>query len=271
MSDRSFLREDLVKISVRFIGDKIDYLLRKFPRQTNSIIITGSDYWKGFFKYSLKNTCNQPNVLTIEKEETKESIDKRLKKLEKPYILITDNFCPELSGEWEYMVYFNSPLRIKGLVSDIKKIENRKGMSVEVLSDWRGYEDFYARAGEDDDRDDIDAMRGWLSRSRCRIAMIDGSGGDCGVCDYCISQGTKGLTEMETALLALLRTRGKAFTRERLFELGYGTHRHDISYPGYGALRGIRMDDALAALFALKNRGLAEFSGWGKTIFIRGI
>ncbi|NPV02756.1 MAG: hypothetical protein HPY53_15390 [Brevinematales bacterium] len=271
MSDQSFLRGDLVKISVRFTGDKIDYLLRKFPRQTNSIIITGSDYWKGFFEYSLKNSRIGSSVLIFEKEETKESIDKRLKKLEKPYILITDYFCPELSGEWEYMVYFNSPLRISGLVSDIRRVENRKGMSVEVLCDWRGYEDFYTLTGEEDDREDIDAIHEWLSRSCCRISMIDGSGGECGVCDYCSSRGTKGLTETEISLLALLRTRGKAFTRDRLFELGYGTHRHDSPYPGYGALRGIRMDDALAALFTLKNRGLVEFSGWGKTIFIRGI
>lgn len=274
MSDHSFLRDDRIRISVQFISDKIHYLLRSFPRQSNSIIITGTDYWKGYFEYALKNTSDAKNIKSWEKKEKEESFVESLKKLEKPYILISDRFYFRVPGDLEYLVYFISPLRIQGMISDINRISNRKGLKVEILCDWREYEDFYPGPGEAGFNDAVD-MREWLSRSRCRIAMIDeiyrGSGEDCGLCDFCLSRGAGELEDTEARVLALLKMFNKAVNRGRLFELGYGTHRHDVAVPGHGALQGIRRDDALRALFSLKNRGLIEFSGRGTEMFIKGI
>jgi len=206
--------------------------------------------------------------MEMESEEVKESIVKSLKKLEMPYILITDRFHHAIPGDWEYLMYFSSPLRIDALLSDINMIERRKGLQVVVLCDWREYEGLHLHAGSG--RDEAAVMREWLSGSRCRIASID-EGEDCGRCDFCLSPGKDGLTDTEIRLLAMLRADGKLFARGRLFELGYGLHLRDLAFPGYGVLRGIRRDAALGALFTLKNKGLIEFSGRGTEILIRGI
>ncbi|OHD55973.1 MAG: hypothetical protein A2Y33_10970 [Spirochaetes bacterium GWF1_51_8] len=261
MNVPAFLREERADFLVRFTVNKTQTLFELLRQTKNTLLITGSPYYTGFFQHHLRKMYNSMPVYELELGKNREITPKSLIKLRNPYILITDYF-PEIDAlEIERIVYFRVPLRIQGLLSDMNQMKRGKAPEMILIIDPDDY------AVMTDRGDDADAVRmyEWVSGRGSLLPVLD----DNSIDENRSERGKTVPGELGLKLLVLAACSRNGITIGRIIELGQGMKSGDLFFPGYGTLRGVPRDRITEEVFRLKNEGFLEFKKLGNEIMVK--